>query len=122
MVKNKQGFTLIEVMLAMAVFSIAGVALLGASSSNINNTALLQDKMLSSWVASNQLVQVKLDKKWPLKNNQKGEEELASRIWYWRQEVISTTTETLKVVAIHVSPDKAAKKPTASLMTYLGKD
>ena len=72
---NKNGFTLIEVMLAMAVFSIAGIAILGTADTNARNLGHLESKIVASWVASNQLVEVTLDTTWPPKNNKKGKVE-----------------------------------------------
>ena len=65
------GFTLIEVMLALAVFSIAGVAILGVTENNTKNLTHLEMKLMANWIASNQLVEVNLDQSWPPKNNKK---------------------------------------------------
>ena len=77
------GFTLIEVMLAMAIFSIAGIALLSAADNNFKNLSHLENKVLANWIASNQLVTVTLDPKWPPKNNKKGTVEMAGQEWFW---------------------------------------
>jgi len=68
------GFTLIEVMLAMAVFAIAGVALLSAATNNARNISYLEDKMFANWVASNQLVATHLVDTWPLRTVSKSSE------------------------------------------------
>ena len=65
--KAMLGFTLIEVMLAMAVFAIAGVALLSAASNNARNIGHLESIMFANWVASNQLVEISLATQWPQK-------------------------------------------------------
>ena len=73
----QSAFTLIEVMLAMAIFAIAGVALLGAAQNNFMNLSQLEQKTIAGWVASNQLTASSLDKTWPPKNNRKGQVEMA---------------------------------------------
>ncbi|MBU2870322.1 type II secretion system minor pseudopilin GspI [Colwellia sp. E2M01] len=118
---KKQGFTLIEVMLAMAVFAVAGVALLGVADNNYRHISLLEDKMFANWVASNQLVEASLNSSWPPKNNKKGEVELAGRTWYWQQKVIKTASSDLQSVVIEVRKNKEDELITASLMTYLSK-
>ena len=118
---NIKGFTLIEVMLAMAVFAIAGVALLGAASNNFNNLSHLEKKMLADWVASNQLVASRLEQKWPPQNNKKGKVEMAGKEWFWQQKVIKTTDNNMRAIVMEVRQDEDSEKPVSSLMTYVAK-
>lgn len=113
------GFTLIEVMLAMAVFAIAGVALLGAADNNFRHINHLEDKMFANWVASNQLVEVSLEENWPPKNNKKGEVEMAGRTWFWQQKVIKTANNEMRAVVIEVRANEDDELAITSLMTYL---
>ena len=117
-----QGFTLIEVMLAMAIFAIAGVALVSSTSTHFRNLSLLETKMIASWVASNQLVEVSLDKSWPHKNNKKGKEELAGREWFWLQKVAKTNDENMSQITIEIRLDQTAKSSITSLSTYVVKE
>tara|TARA_R110001583_G_scaffold3812_7_gene23300 strand:+ start:8382 stop:8798 length:417 start_codon:yes stop_codon:yes gene_type:complete len=115
------GFTLIEVMLALAVFSIAGVALLSAASNNARNIGHLENKMFANWVASNQLVTASLEEKWPPKNNAKGEVELAGRAWFWQQKVIKTTDNDMRAIVMEVRLHENDKLAVSSLTTYVSK-
>lgn len=119
--KTTLGFTLIEVMLAMAVFAIAGLALLNAASNNAQNMGYLEDKMFADWVASNQLVAINLNDTWPPKNNDKGEVELAGREWFWSQKVIKTTDENMRAIVVEVRADEDEKLPITSLTTFISK-
>jgi general secretion pathway protein I len=116
---NVKGFTLIEVMVAMAVFAIAGVALLGATDSSIRNLGLLERKIMANWVASNQLVETKLEKTWPPKNNKKGSVEMAGQEWFWQQKVLKTTDEQMRALVMEVRLDEKQPQPLASLTTYV---
>jgi len=118
---NTFGFTLIEVMLAMAVFAIAGIALLSASSNNARNIGHLENKMLANWVASNQLVAASLEEKWPPKNNLKGEVELAGKAWFWQQKVIKTTDKDMRAIVMEVRLNADDELAVTSLTTYLSK-
>lgn len=115
------GFTLIEVMLALAVFSIAGIALLSTASNNARNMGYLETKMFANWVASNQAVAANLEIKWPPKNNEKGEEELAGRNWFWLKKVVETTDKNMRAIIIEVRENKDDELATASLTTYVSK-
>lgn len=119
---KKTGFTLIEVMLAMAVFAIAGVALLGVADNNYRHISHLEEQMFANWVASNQLVEVSLDKTWPPKNNRKGKVEMAGRTWYWQQKVIKTTNKELRSLVMEIRLNEDDELVSASLMTYLAQD
>lgn len=119
---KQRGFTLLEVMLAMAVFAIAGVALLGVADNNYRHISHIEEQMFANWVASNQLVEVSLDKTWPPKNNRKGKVEMAGRTWYWQQKVIKTANKELRAVNMQVRLNEDDELVSASLLTYLAQD
>jgi general secretion pathway protein I len=117
----QKGFTLIEVMLAMAVFSIAGIAILGTAETNARNLGYLESKIIANWVASNQLVEATLDSSWPPKNNKKGKVELAGQEWLWQQKVIKTTDKDMRAIVMEVRLDEKNPAALTSLMTYISK-
>jgi general secretion pathway protein I len=108
-------------MLALAVFSIAGIALLGAASNNARNIGYLESKMFANWVASNQLVAVSLNETWPPKNNVKGEVELAGRAWFWQQKVIKTTDNDMRAIVMEVRTNADDELAISSLTTYISR-
>jgi general secretion pathway protein I len=120
-IKLQKGFTLIEVMLAMAVFSIAGIAILGTADTNARNLGYLESKIIASWVASNQLVEITLDTSWPPKNNKKGKVALAGQDWFWQQKVVKTTDKDMRAIVMEVRLDEKKSTSLTSLMTYISK-
>ncbi len=119
--KKSAGFTLIEVMLAMAVFAIAGVALVSTADTHFRNLSHLENKMMASWIASNQLVEASLDSTWPLKNNKKGKVELAGREWFWIQKIQKTNDQNMNAVTVEVRLKETETSSVSSLTTYLAK-
>lgn len=120
--KQCKGFTLIEVMVAMAVFAIAGVALIASTSTHFTNLSVLETKMLANWVASNQLVEASLEQSWPLKNNKKGKVELAGREWFWQQKIAKTNDKNMSQVSIEIRLKETDKLSLSSLSTYVIKE
>jgi general secretion pathway protein I len=119
--RSSLGFTLIEVMLAMAIFSIAGIALLSAADNNFKNLSNLENKVLANWVASNQLVEVTLDKTWPPKNNKKGSVEMAGQEWFWLQKVLKTENSNMRSVVIEIRNEEDQKLAVSSIVTFVSK-
>lgn len=84
--KAQQGFTLIEVMVAVAVIAVALPALMYSMIGQIDGSAYLRDKMQAQWVAENQLEELRINNRItglvPTKT-QTGTEELANQKWRW---------------------------------------
>jgi len=115
------GFTLIEVMLAMAVFAIAGTALLGSAETNLSTLSKLEQNIIASWVVSNQLVEASLDQSWPPKNNKQGKVEMAGKEWYWQQEVIKTTDKNMRAIVMKVRINEKDESAAVQMVTYVSK-
>ncbi len=47
----KRGFTLLEVMLALAIFALAATAVLQIASGALSNQQILEEKTVAGWVA-----------------------------------------------------------------------
>jgi general secretion pathway protein I len=87
--KNKHidGFTLVEVMVALLVVSLSISALLTNMMGNVDNTAYLRDKTIAHWVALNQLELERIRNKNTnilLTDTTNGSEEMAGREWFWQ--------------------------------------
>ncbi|MDO6447435.1 type II secretion system minor pseudopilin GspI [Colwellia sp. 1_MG-2023] len=116
-----QGFTLIEVLLALSVFSLAGLALLDTADTHFNSLNNLENKMIADWVASNQLVEASLDETWPPKDNKTGKVDMAGREWFWTQKVIKTQDNNMRSIVIEVRQSEKSELALTSLMTYVSK-
>jgi general secretion pathway protein I len=81
------GFTLIEVMVALAIVTIGMAAVLGALSSSAETIAYLRDKSFANWVALNQIALMRISGQLPAPGKSDGDVEFAGRKWHWHQEV-----------------------------------
>ncbi|MEW6998826.1 type II secretion system minor pseudopilin GspI [Colwelliaceae bacterium BS250] len=116
--KLSTGFTLLEVMIALAVFALAGTALLKVAGSSLMGIGHLERVTLAEWIASNQLVEVNLEQKWP-PTKRNGMVEMAGREWYWQQIVIATEDKNMRAITVEVREDEKDKSPLISLITYV---
>ncbi len=120
---GQAGFTLLEVMVAMFIFAVAGAAIVKTTAEHINSVGKLEEITFATWVANNQLTRATLlsEKTWPLKNNERGSVEMLDRTWYWEQEIKSTNDENLKAITITVGLDSQYEGSVTSVTTYVAK-
>ncbi|MDG4553495.1 MAG: type II secretion system minor pseudopilin GspI [Candidatus Competibacter sp.] len=82
--KRAIGFTLLEVLVALAVLAIAMGAVIGATTQSVNTVGALRDQTFAGWVALNKVNELLLaPTAWPNEGSRKGEAELANRVWRW---------------------------------------
>ncbi len=119
-ISGSQGFTLLEVMVALAVVAIGLGAVITEASRNISNASLLEEKTLAHWVATNKVVEMQVSSEWPRAGERKGDVEMAGRDWYWRTIVIDTMDERVKRIDVEVRTAADSERPTARVIAYLG--
>lgn len=89
--RKEQGMTLLEVMVALVIFSTAALALMNSVSLNVRFTHGLGDSLQASWVAENQLAEAKLSNT-PLPDAlQTGTEMMGGRNWTWHKQRVNVT-------------------------------
>lgn len=84
------GFTLVEVLVALAVLAIALAAVLHAMGQAIDLTAGLRDRTLALWVAEERATLHQLKQEWPSLDTSEGTMEFAGREWRWLERTAST--------------------------------
>lgn len=112
-----QGFTLIEVMIALLVLGLALSALISTVGSASSNTAWLQDKTFAHWVAMNQLTELQIQKAWPRPGKQEGTAEMSDREWDWETTISNTPDPDLRRVDIRVWLSNSTAEEHLTLLT-----
>ena len=96
------GFTLIEMLAAVAVVAIAMGAIIAGMARYADNAAYLRQKTIALWVAHNRMTELELQRSWPDTGKSNGEVEMAGASWKWDAEVIATDDPHLRRVNLTV--------------------
>ncbi len=80
------GFSLLELLVALAVFGMAVVALLNLSTESARTAAVLEERTLAALVAENQICAALLAPPASLGAAAKGQERAGGRVWQWQRQ------------------------------------
>ncbi|MBL4852217.1 MAG: type II secretion system minor pseudopilin GspI [Gammaproteobacteria bacterium] len=116
---REKGFTLIEVVIALAVISISMAAVINGVGKNINNASYLREKTLAHWVASNKVAEIQLSDIAIDASEQKGETTLAELRWQWNVKISDTDIGTIKRLTVEVQREES-NEPLAIVIAYVG--
>jgi general secretion pathway protein I len=97
------GFTLVEVMVALAIAAL-GLAAVAASVSQMVDAAMaMQQRSYANWIAQNKIAELRLANVVPEVSSTSGQTEYAGLEWEWRATVSETGVENLFRVDVAVS-------------------
>jgi general secretion pathway protein I len=99
-----RGFTLIEVLVALAIVTVGMAAVLGTLTSSADTVAYLRDKTFANWVALNQIALVRISGQLPAPGKTDGDTDFAGRTWHWQQEVNTTQVPGMVRMDVSVRP------------------
>jgi len=120
---NQQGFTLVEVLVAVAIVAMAVTGILVAMMRQIDGTAYLRDKLFAHYVAQNQMELALLANAHSNRipnDASSGVDDMIGRKWYWRTQPKATQQPGAVQLEISVSDQEGKEAaPLATLMTIL---
>lgn len=82
---GERGFTLIEMLVALSVFSLAALALIRLQAFTTHNAAELELRVVAQSVVRNRAVEILTDPRPPSLGDSRGEEQNGGRNWIWTQ-------------------------------------
>ncbi len=114
--KREAGMTLIEVMVALVIFALAGSAVMQSTLQQTRQLGRMEEKILASWLADNQLVQLRLEKRWPALSWSETTVEAAGTRWFVRWQGVETALPQLRALDVEVRR-QSDPAPLATLRT-----
>jgi general secretion pathway protein I len=102
--RGTRGFTLLEVLIALAIVAMSVGALLGTVTSSASNVIYLKEKTLAEWVALNRLTEVRIDKNMPGTGKRTGNTVMGGQRWEWEEEVIELPIEGMFRIDVRAHP------------------
>jgi general secretion pathway protein I len=125
-VRRGAGFTLIEVMVALAVVAIALPALMTSLYLHLDNTGYLRDKALAQMVASNKLEELRIvshARESLLQGRDSGQASMAGREWYWSLESQPTAVQGFSRIEIAVAAsEEDLGQPLFTLIAFMSSE
>lgn len=116
--KKQIGLTLIEVLIALAIVSIAMTAVIKATSQNIHSTGYLQRKTIAMYVGQQAINEVRAKVlKGGSSGHQKLTTEMLGREWLWQTEEEETPNERIKKIIVKVYENETQEEEGSPIIT-----
>jgi general secretion pathway protein I len=115
-----RGFTLVEVLVALAIVAVALAAGMRSVAQSSDAATLLKARTLALWVAQNRLAAAQLASPWPALGERAGNAEQAGTTFLWREVVEGTPNPAFRKISIAVADPATPDYALARLTGYLG--
>lgn len=116
---NNRGFTLLEILIALAILSIAFASIITVAANQSVNVGYLRDKTLAHWVALNTITELQVASEWPATGTQQGDEEMGLTKWHWKRTVEKTPDDRVRKVEIAVFRNRGDEDAVTRLVSFL---
>ncbi|GAC1624847.1 MAG: hypothetical protein NVS9B10_11240 [Nevskia sp.] len=113
-----RGFTLLEMLVAVAVLAIALAAIISNGARYASGAASLHDKTVALIVARNRMTEIELQPSFPTVGKSDDTVKMGDVEWVWRAEVVETQDPGLRRINIRV--EKKTDRTATAYATLTG--
>lgn len=121
MSRGARAFTLVEILVALALVAVALAAGMRALAQAADGAGTLKVRTLALWVAQDRLAQAQLTEPWPPLGERNGSAVQAGSAFVWRESVGTTPNPAFRKVEIVVAEPQAPDYVLARLAGYVGR-
>ena len=100
--RRHRGFTLVEVMVALAIIALSLTAIAAKMSRMIDTSNSMRERTYASWIAQNKITELRLANVIPEVSTSSGDIDYANQTWRWRAVVSESGIENLFRVDVEV--------------------
>ena len=100
--RGHSGFTLFEVMIALAVFTACVYAINRQVAQGISQLGYLEQKSVALWIAQDKLTMLRVEGEWPALGRSLGSLRQLNRDWWIETTVTDTSEPLLRRIDVHV--------------------
>lgn len=123
--EKSRGFTLLEVMIALAVLSVCSAGLITAVSQTVRQGGRLEEKTLATWVANNRIAEMRATRAYPRIGRESASASMGGRDWLLDIQTFRTPTRDLRRVEVGVTAKsgdfQGEASPAVIVTSYFGK-
>jgi len=116
---RQSGFTLVEILVSLAIMSVVLGALIQAAAASANNAGRLRDRTIAQWVGSNRLAEMQLSGTFPDLGSKDGNTEMLGNTWYWKTVVQRVEDDDLRRVDIEIRRLEDAQNPMVRVAGFI---
>ena len=116
---GRKGVTRVEVLVALAIISIALLAALRVAGGGTNSAGELRARLLAGWVAQNILADQHSRAQWPSPGIQRGTQRQGGIEFAWREEVIATPNPGFRRIDVFVFAAPGESRALAHLTGFV---
>jgi general secretion pathway protein I len=116
-----RGFTLLEVMVALAIVSIGLIAAFNGIIQMAHSSATLRDRALADWIAMNQITEIRLSGEFPEIGRFDGNATFADREWRWEARIAETGVRDLRRIDLYVARAEFPDDPVTIMAGFVSR-
>lgn len=116
-----RGFTLLEIIIALAITALGIAAVAKATGGAVTAVAETKERMLAVWVAGNHLSELKIIRAWPAAGSYEATRTMGGRTWYLTQAVSNTGNQDVRRVDIQVYTDPQRRGHEFEVYGYIAR-